>query len=148
MHPAIALALLTLLIGTALVLLLRFQVMRIRRRLMRKIGMRFPEAEILKLDLSANLFGVRSRGHKQIRGTGGLVLTHQYLYFLRAVPEKEFAVPLQTIQQIDHPQQFLGKSIFYPLLRVTYTLDGKEEEITWAVRQPEAWKAAIAQVLS
>lgn len=148
MTTAIALFLLLLVGSLAISLVIRLWLNRMQNRLKRKIGMRFPEAEILKLDLSANLFGVRSRGYKQLRGTGGLVLTPQYLYFLRAVPEKEFAIPLDAIEQIDHPRQFLGKSILYPLLRVTYTLDGRQEEIAWAVRQPNEWKAAIARAIA
>jgi len=148
MDSAIALFLLLLVGSLALSLLLRFRLRRLRDRLRRRIGARFPDTEMLKLDLYANFFGVRSRGFNQIRGMGGLVLTPQYLYFLRAAPQKEFAIPLDAIHRIDYPRQFLGKSILYPLLRVTYTLDGEEEEIAWAVRQPQEWGKVIARAIA
>lgn len=147
MQPAIALLLLLLLGSLVLIGLLGLLLRQLRERLRRQIERRFAAADVLKLDLSANLFGVRSRGYRQVRGIGGLVLTTDALYFLRAVPRQEFVVPLMAIRRIDHPQQFLGKSIFYPLLRVTYELEGQTDEIAWAVRHPQDWQAAIARAI-
>jgi hypothetical protein len=147
MDAAIALLLIVVLGSLALGLLVGLLLRQLRQRLRRQIEQRWAPSDRLKLSLTANLFGVRSHGYRQIRGIGGLVLTPQDLYFLRAAPRKEFVVPLAAIRRIDHPQQFLGKSILYPLLRVTYEQDGQVDEIAWAVQHPQAWKAAIARAI-
>jgi hypothetical protein len=113
------------------------------RRLEAAVLERFPREDILACDPGANFFGERSRGGRQIRGNGALVLTREALYFLRAAPEKEYRVALTDITGVTLPKTFNGKSIFFPLLCVSYRADGGDDAMAWAVRKPRAWREAI-----
>ncbi len=115
------------------------------KRTQARVRARFKPEEVVHLDV-ANLFGILSRGGKQIRGNGALVLTRDSLYFLRAVPAAEFVVPLTDISAISFPRSFNRKSVFSELLRVDYTREGSPEAMAWAVRNPAEWKERIERL--
>jgi len=116
-----------------LILLLRVIFSSVQKNLEELIQERFVKQEMLLSTTRANCFGVKSKGGKQIRGNGALVLTKEILYFVRAVPRKEYIIPIRIISEVTMPKSFNGKSIFSPLLCIRYSLDNKEDEIAWAV---------------
>ncbi len=133
---------------TALLFVLGRVYSNVRRDLEDTITEYFKKEEILGATTRANFLGVRSKGGAQWRGNGALVLTSDVLFFLRAVPKKEYRIPIRAITSLSMPKSFNGKSVLAPLLCVNYHADEGEESIAWALRNPEKWKAAIEARIS
>jgi hypothetical protein len=103
---------------------------------------RYPNAR--QIDRAASFFGQESRGVTQMRGNGTLILTDSDLIFEMWLPSKEFRIPLRSIQAIENPTSFLGKSRFTPLLKVVYTNDqGAADSMAWQVRELSGWMQMI-----
>ncbi|MDA3790895.1 MAG: hypothetical protein PF503_20665, partial [Desulfobacula sp.] len=96
----------------------------------------------------ANFFGEKSKGGKQIRGNGAIVLTKDQLFFIRAMPFKEYIIPIESINRVSMPNSFNGKSVFSKLLCVHYNVEGIEDSIAWAIKNPVKWKESIESLLS
>lgn len=60
-------------------------------------------SNIILYSPSANFFGQESKGLKQIRGTGALVLTENELIFEMGKPKEKFKTPLVSIKGIETP---------------------------------------------
>lgn len=118
------------------------------RKLQGEIRERFSEADIVRQSIGANFFGEQSKGGNQVRGNGALVLTKDQLFFLRAVPRKEYIIPISKIINITLPKSFNGKSIFRPLLCVHYDTGGNPDALAWAVKDPGEWKKTIESMIS
>ena len=126
-----------------LLLALKWFMASIRRKLQAHVQARFNPADIIGATTRANFLGVRSKGGGQIRGNGALVLTREQLFFVRAVPLKEFTLPLESIREVTLPRSFNGKSVLMPLLCVHYGSDGVDDAMAWALKDPQRWKKAI-----
>jgi len=79
----------------------------------------------------------------QARGNGVLVLSDEELYFLQALPRREFIIPLDSITEVSNPRSHLGKSNMCKILRVNFTAKRKEDAIAWNVDDVEAWTNAV-----
>ena len=112
-------------------------------RMLAEINQRFAGRVLLMIDPIANFYGQRSVGQRQVRGNGALVLTAEELYFLRAVPEEEFRVPVSAITGVSTPKSFNHKSAFKPLLCVEYATAQGNDAMAWYVRDLEEWRAAV-----
>lgn len=113
------------------------------RGLQTDIEQRTAGQDVIMQTGNANSFGQSSKGIKQIRGNGALILTRQEIQFLMAVPRSEITIPLSQVTSVSLPKSHLGKTVFKPLLRVEYqSLEGPDS-IAWAVQHPEQWKSAI-----
>lgn len=115
----------------------------IRRKLNYHIQERFDKKDILVATTRANSFGELSKGGKQLRGNGALALTKNDLFFVRAMPVKEYDIPIKFITRVSMPKSFNGKSVFARLLCVQYNTDSGTDAMAWAVKDPEKWKKAI-----
>lgn len=131
-----------------LMLLLKSVSASVRGSLDQLVQEKFAGQDILAATTGANCFGVKSKGARQIRGNGALVLTKDVLYFVRALPRKEYVIPVETISDITTPKWFLGKSVFSRLLCVHFAADHGEDEIAWAVGDLAAWVDAISRLRS
>jgi hypothetical protein len=99
---------------------------------------RHPHAR--KIDRAASFFGQESRGVTQMRGNGTLILTDSDLIFEMWLPQRTFTIPLHSIQGIETPTSFLGKSRFTPLLKVVYLNDrGVKDSMAWQVANLDGW---------
>ncbi len=103
----------------------------------------FAREHILGATTRANFFGQLSKGGRQIRGNGALILTKDKVHFIRAVPFKRYEIPINSITEISLPRSFNGKSVFSTLLCVHYKTDSGSDALAWAVKTPENWKKAI-----
>ena len=112
------------------------------------IDLKFRGREILLQTLSANFFGQRSKGAKQVRGNGALVLTNDELWFLRAYPVKEFSIPLKDVASVSLTRSHLGKTVGRDLLFVEYKTPEGNDAIAWSVCDPDNWKDAIEMAMS
>lgn len=103
---------------------------------------RYPNAR--QIDRTASFFGQESRGAAQMRGNGTLILTDTTLIFEMWMPNRTFTIPLQSIQTIENPTSFLGKTRFTPLLKVVYRNDqGATDSMAWQVVDLNGWMAQI-----
>ena len=121
---------------------------RMGRRLHKLIADRFDKEEMLGATTRANFFGIKSKGGAQVRGNGALVLTINALYFIRAVPQKEYKIPIRSIRNISMPRMFNGKSAFVPLLCISYDTEYGEDSIAWALKGAKKWKATIEKMIN
>lgn len=124
-----------------------------RRKLLRVVEERFAGNRIVLMALSANFFGLKSRGGRQIprtgrRGNGALVLTDDELWFCLAAPSREISIPIGAIRAVDIKRSHLGRTVFRPLLAVSFTFQGKDEQVAWYVKDAAKWKAAIEALMS
>jgi hypothetical protein len=103
---------------------------------------RYPNAR--QIDRAASFFGQKSRGVTQMRGNGTLILTDSDLIFEMWVPNTEFRIPLRSIQSLENPTSFLGKSRFTPLLKVVYSNEqGTTDAMAWQVPDLSGWMRRI-----
>jgi len=134
--------------GVAFLLaLLRFFFTFTRKKLEKHIQKNFDKDKIVGATTRANFFGEKSKGGKQVRGNGALVLTQKEIYFIRAVPFKEYIIPLKSVSEVSLPNSFNGKSVFSKLLCIQYKTDSVSDAIAWAVKDPESWKKAIEKLV-
>ncbi|GIV86871.1 MAG: hypothetical protein KatS3mg054_0900 [Chloroflexus sp.] len=102
---------------------------------------RYPTAR--QID-RASFFGQESRGVRQMRGNGTLILTDSELIFEMWVGNTEFRIPLRSIQALENPTSFLGKSRLTPLLKVVYTnAQGSTDAMAWQVPDLNRWMRQI-----
>jgi hypothetical protein len=97
-----------------------------------------------RLIVNASFFGQQSLGVTQGRGNGTLIVTDSELVFDRWLPRKEFKVALKSIEAIETPNSFLGKSRFTPLLKVVFrTEGGQPDAMAWQVPDLEEAKRVV-----
>jgi hypothetical protein len=93
----------------------------------------FPDAR--HIDAGALFFGQKSRGATQMRGNGTLILAEAELVFKQWVTNREFRIPYRSIQSLENPRSFLGKSQGVRLLEVRFVDEaGAEDSMAWRVR--------------
>ena len=114
---------------------------RLFKKRIEEIVAKFQENEILKQSESANYFGLESKGVRQIRGNGVLILTQKKLYFEMWVKPKTIVeVPVSSIQKIESVKSHLGKNKFQKLLKVSFINEkGNLDSVAWLVRGLEEW---------
>jgi hypothetical protein len=116
-------------------------VKRLFKKRIEEIIAKFQGNEILKLSESANYFGLESKGVRQIRGNGVLILTKKKLYFeMWAKPKTIVEIPINSIQKIERAKSHLRKNIIQKLLKVYFVNEkGNLDSVAWMVRDLEEW---------
>lgn len=130
-----------LLLAIVIVALVAFltYVKKKKNKLISEIKEKLEGKTLLFKDTSANFFGQESKKYKQIRGNGILIITDTVLMFFMFLPKKEIKIELSAINNIETPSTFLGKSVFRPLLKVTYLNEnGKKDSVAWFVKDLES----------
>lgn len=133
---------------SSLLALIRFIFSSIRKKMNTYIQTNFDQKDILGATTSANFLGKESQGGKQIRGNGALVLTKNEIYFFRALPFKEYSIPLNSVIKVSLPSSFNGKSVLSKLLSIQYKTSSGSETMAWALKNPESWKQTIEKLVS
>ena len=129
-----------LLLAAALVFMLR----NLLKTAKAEVYAEYPEHIRILTSPMANLFGIQSRGMKQIRGNGILLLTASQIYFRMLLPRRELLVPLSSITAVETPKSFLGKTKGRKLLKVDFRNDtGGTDSAAWLVPDPDKWVEAI-----
>ncbi len=126
--------------------ILGFVYSRIRRNLEKIIQEKFKMEELIGVTTRANFLGIRSRGGAQVRGNGAIVLTRDALFFIIAVPQKEYKIPISSIRSVSMPKSFNGKSVMAPLLCISYDTEYGEDSIAWALKDAYKWTKAIQKI--
>ena len=110
----------------------------------KEILSKFPEHKIALQSVGANFFGVESKGVKQVRGNGVLLLTDYELFFEMWWPKRILEIPIRDIIKVDNSKWHLKKTKSRPLVKVYFiNKEGKEDSAAWMVRDLEAWTRII-----
>ncbi len=108
----------------------------------------FEGKEIIMRSSFANFFGQESKGVKQVRGNGLIVLTKDELYFEMYAPKRQFNVPLKSISKIETVKWHLKKTKSRPLLKVIYKNElGENDSLAWLVRDLDSWLNVLNQTI-
>lgn len=144
-----ALQIVALVVGILVWVALLFAVIMIpvRRRAHRqRAELREELGEGVARSANVRTFGLESRGAKQVRGNGWLVLTAEELRFRMWVPDRETRIPLASITAVETPRGWLGKTTGRKLLCVRWrTPEGGEDAMAWEVPELDAWLAALGR---
>lgn len=106
---------------------------RVAQRSREAAHQQYPGARLV--DSGTLFFGQQSRGAGQMRGNGTLIVTDSDIIFQQWVANREFRIPLTTIQSIENPSSFLGKSQGVSLLQINFLNDnGEADAMAWRVR--------------
>lgn len=124
---------------------LLFWLKSVFRQRREEVKKRFRRINIIRQHNVAHFYGKESIGHVQARGNGVLVLTADELYFLQALPRREFVIPVGAITKVSNPRSHLGKSNMCKLLRVDFVIKRKEDAIAWNVDDVDAWTKAVEE---
>ena len=96
----------------------------------------------------ANFFGQQSRGIKQIRGNGVLILTEYEIYFGMWTPKREIKIPIAAIKSVENPKSFLHRSMFSKLLKITFeNNEGETDAVAWCVKDLNLWNSELEKLL-
>lgn len=117
-------------------------------RVRNNLSGRYPKQSRRLACPMANFFGVRSRGYRQVRGNGILLLTDSELFFRMLLPSKELLIPLTDVTSVETARSFLGKSKLRKLFQVNFrNSQGAEDAAAWLVKEPDQWIAAVRERL-
>ncbi|MBN1150391.1 hypothetical protein JXA84_04115 [candidate division WOR-3 bacterium] len=104
--------------------------------------------KVLISDTFANFFGIQSKGLRQIRGNGKLVLDQEFLYFRMLLPKRVIRIPVNAIIKAEESLSHLKKTKAAPLLKVTFQNDeGSIDSAAWLVRDLSSWKIEIQSLI-
>ncbi|PZD97232.1 hypothetical protein DNH61_03595 [Paenibacillus sambharensis] len=98
----------------------------------------YKQEEKLLVDYLSNFYGVSSKGMRQIRGNGILLLSRNNLIFEMYIPRKKYTISLDTISEISKVNGHLGK-VGFNLLKVKFKSENYCEEAAWAVNDVDEW---------
>ncbi|MBD3278234.1 MAG: hypothetical protein GF388_08040 [Candidatus Aegiribacteria sp.] len=120
--------------------MMAFLVKVILSRARRTLEEKYPQhCRILTCPM-ANFFGVRSRGYRQVRGNGILILTDSELFFRMLLPAKELRIPLRSVTSVETVRSFLGKSKLRTLVKVNFrNSQGADDAAAWLVKDTDQW---------
>ena len=136
-----ALAIVALVLG--ILLLVALALMPVRRRARRVTAEMESEAGDSRRSEHVRGLGLESRGPKQVRGNGRLVLTNDELRFRMFVPDRETRIPLAAVTSVGSERTWLGKWVGRRLLRVRWTTADGDDAMAWEVRDLDGWIAAL-----
>jgi hypothetical protein len=123
-------------------------VQKLFKKRINEINSKFADSDVQYKSDNVNFFGQKSKGHRQVRGNGVLILTGEYLYFEMWRPKKILEIKIDSIQDIDIVRSFLGKSKFRDLLKVEFiNLDGENDSAAWWVIDLNKWIEEIKKLI-
>jgi hypothetical protein len=105
---------------------------------------RFRGQKIILQHNFADFYGLESIGHFQAKGNGVQVMTKDELYFRKALPRREFSIPIDSITAVSNPRSHQGKTNISRLLRVEFSGGGSMDAIAWMVGDDvEVWTRGV-----
>jgi len=123
-------------------------VRKLLQKRINEIMEKFKDKKILAEFSSANFFGQESKGSKQIRGNGVLVLTNKEFFFEMWHPKTILQIPISSIQRVETPKKHLGKTKFRSLLKVIFENDKREtDSAAWLINHLQQWKESIENLI-
>lgn len=128
-----------------IVLLTRRMVRQLTTRNDELIAREFAGTPIERQSGMANFFGLESKGGKQLRGNGALVVTADRVWFQRIGAGEPIVIPRRDVKAAEVVSSHAGKTVGRPLLKLTFDDEhGGTDAVAWYVPDAEAWAAALA----
>ncbi|MHA1784934.1 MAG: hypothetical protein ACTSVY_10790 [Candidatus Helarchaeota archaeon] len=119
---------------------------RFAERRKRKILTRFKDKKIFLVSIMANFFGIESKGHRQIRGNGVLILTEDELFFQLLLPKREYLIPISSMVKISKPKHHLKKIKFIRLLKITFKHNNVIDSAAWYLKNLDEWISTLEEL--
>jgi hypothetical protein len=139
----IALVVLGLITILAIVLATKAVVRRLAASSASTIEAEFDGVPVLRKDPMANFFGLESKGGKQVRGNGALVLTEDEVWFRRIGAGEPLRIPRAAITGTSVVRSHAGKTVGRPLVRVDFDGPGGADSAAWFVADATAWAESL-----
>ena len=122
---------------------------KIFRKRINEIYEKYKNKDILIADDMANFFGLETLGVWKVRGNGVLLLTHEELFFGMWKPKRELKIPVKSIIEITNPKSHMHRSVFRPLLKVTFKNEkGETDSAAWYVRDLQKWNEILNNLIN
>lgn len=122
---------------------------KIFKKRISEIRENYKEKNVLIIDETSNFFGLESLGVWKVRGNGVLLLTEEELFFGMWKPKKELLIPVKSIIKITNPKSHMHRSVFKPLLKVTFKNEkGESDSAAWYVRNLDKWNEVLNNLIS
>ncbi|MFX0104919.1 MAG: hypothetical protein ACFE75_05470 [Candidatus Hodarchaeota archaeon] len=122
---------------------------KIFKKRISEIREKYKNKNVLIIDETSNFFGLESQGIWKVRGNGVLLLTEEELFFGMWKPKKEFLIPVKSIIEISNPRSYMHRSVFRPLLKITFKNEKRESDsAAWYVRNLDKWNEVINELIS
>lgn len=101
---------------------------------------KYGNNKIIAANINVSSFGQESKGLKQLRGNGCLVLSKDELYFEMFFPKKKWVIPMQAISLVEKTKTHLNKWSVFSLLKVNYlNPKGDIDSLAWAIKDVDQW---------
>jgi len=98
------------------------------------------KGSVIREDHFANFAGLSSKGAKQQRRSGILILTDEEIFFLAWLSKVEIRIPLSSVIRVDETKTHAGRWAAYPMFHIIYkNEDGKTDGAAWSVKNREEW---------
>jgi hypothetical protein len=121
---------------------------KIFKKRIKEIHERLENEQILIYNDIANFFGLESLGTWKVRGNGVLILSEEELLFGMWKPKKELIIPVKSITEITNPKSHMHKSVFKPLLKVTFKNEmGDNDSAAWFVKDLNKWNEILNDLI-
>lgn len=121
--------------------------MKLFRKRINKIMKKFEGKNLILYSRGANFFGQESKGLRQLRGNGVLVLLEEKLFFEMWTPRKGLEIPIKSIIEVTTPKSHLKKTVFRPLLKITFqNKENENDSAAWWVKDLDKWVTAIGSL--
>lgn len=119
------------------------------RKRINEIHEKYNDKSVLLIDDISNFFGLESSGVWKVRGNGVLLLTEEELFFGMWKPNKELLIQIKSIIEITNPKSHMHRSVFKPLLKLTFTNEnGESNSAAWYVRRLDDWNNVLNKLIS
>ncbi|MFW9998902.1 MAG: hypothetical protein ACFE9Q_02310 [Candidatus Hodarchaeota archaeon] len=121
---------------------------RIFKNRINEIHEKYKDKEILIADDMSNFFGLESLGVWKVRGNGVLILTEEEIFFGMWKPKKDLLIPIKKIIEITNPKSHMHRTVFRPLLKITFRNEnGETESAAWYVRKLDEWNKILKKII-
>lgn len=128
-----------------IVVLTRRMVAKLTARNDELIAREFAGVAIERQSGMANFFGLESKGGRQVRGNGALVVTADRVWFQRIGAGEPIVIPRRDVKAAEVVSTHAGKTVGRPLLKLTFDDEhGGTDAVAWYVPDAEAWARDLA----
>lgn len=120
---------------------LQLYLQREERIISEKLFNEFDKSEMVGMNTNANFFGFKSKGVTQIKGRGVMLLTEDELIFEKLITNKRFSISVDSIEEVEKVDSFLGKTKGKPLLQIKFkNKDNEIDYCAWHIDDLEQWQ--------
>jgi hypothetical protein len=130
--------------GASLIVLVFARLKRNQNEIAAMISERYPRNRVRRRDDAAYLIAQESRGYRQSRGNGTLILTDEELFYAIALPKRTFIIPLDTVTGLERVRRMGGQGRVRKFLKIGFDgHDTSPDALGIMLNDIDAWERAI-----